>query len=264
MAESSGQSSGGSLRVDRCFNPFNREKHKGVDLRIISKKLLRVFPQIPHNAWICCECRKRGYQSNAVENSHESFEPPNKKKYLSRENQLEELLCGLKQKFASLPETDPLRLSILTAAPECWNIRQIASEFGCSERQAKKAKLLRKSEGVLATPNSKKGKVLSDLTIKKVQDFYECDQNSRIMPNKKDTIIIKTNGENKKLQKRLLLTDIKVLHTQFKEEYPAFPIGLIKFAELRPKNCVSAGASGTHSVCICVVHQNFKMMLDAL
>lgn len=32
---------------------------------------------------------------------------------------------------------------------------------------------------------------------------------------------------------------------------------------LRPKNCVLAGASGTHSVCVCQIHQNPKLMLHA-
>lgn len=35
-----------------------------------------------------------------------------------------------------------------------------------------------------------------------------------------------------------------------------------KFAELRPRNCVLAGASGTHTVCVCAIHQNVKLMLE--
>ena len=38
-------------------------------------------------------------------------------------------------------------------------------------------------------------------------------------------------------------------------------IGFSKFAELRPRYCVLAGASGTHSVCICTIHQNVKLMI---
>ena len=34
-----------------------------------------------------------------------------------------------------------------------------------------------------------------------------------------------------------------------------------KFAELRPKHCILAGASGTHSVCVCTIHQHLKLML---
>ena len=38
-------------------------------------------------------------------------------------------------------------------------------------------------------------------------------------------------------------------------------IGFSKFAELRPRYCVLAGASGTHSVCVCTIHQNVKLMI---
>lgn len=33
---------------------------------------------------------------------------------------------------------------------------------------------------------------------------------------------------------------------------------------MRPKNCVLVGSSGTHSVCVCTIHQNFKLMLNAI
>lgn len=184
---------------------------------------------------------------------------------LSREQQLEDLLDGLKHKFRNLSENDPLRLtiSILTIAPECWSIYQLVEEFQISFRIAKKAKDLKKSGRVLATPPFKKGKNLAKDTVSKVIKFYESDVNSRIMPHKKETVTVQIYGYKEKKQKLLLLSDIKVLHMQFKEKYPSFPIDLAKFAELRPKWCITAGTSGTHSVCVCVIHQNVKIMIDA-
>jgi len=38
-------------------------------------------------------------------------------------------------------------------------------------------------------------------------------------------------------------------------------IGFSKFADLRPKHCILAGASGTHSVCVCTIHQNVKLLM---
>ena len=38
-------------------------------------------------------------------------------------------------------------------------------------------------------------------------------------------------------------------------------IGFSKFAELHPRHCVLAGASGTHAVCVCTTHQNVKLMM---
>ena len=48
----------------------------------------------------------------------------------------------------------------------------------------------------------------------------------------------------------------------FKSEYPEEKIGRSKFCEIRPKWCILAGASGTHTVCVCPHHQNVKLMLD--
>src|ERR1051325_4872724 len=35
-----------------------------------------------------------------------------------------------------------------------------------------------------------------------------------------------------------------------------------KFAELRLKECILAGASGTHAVCVCTIHKNMKLMFQ--
>lgn len=61
----------------------------------------------------------------------------NKEKCLSREDELEVMLTGLKEKFSSLPENDPLRLSIITIAPDCWSIRKIKEEFNTSHKWLK-------------------------------------------------------------------------------------------------------------------------------
>ena len=36
---------------------------------------------------------------------------------------------------------------------------------------------------------------------------------------------------------------------------------MFKFAMLCPKECVLAGSSGTHSVCICTTHNSVKLMM---
>lgn len=83
------------------------------------------------------------------------------------------------------------------------------------------------------------------------------------MPSKRDSVSVKIDEQKIRVQKRLLLLDIKILHNKFKEVNSNLKIGLTKFAELRPKWCVFAGQSGTHSICVCTIHQNFKAMMDA-
>ena len=69
---------------------------------------------------------------------------------------------------------------------------------------------------------------------------------------------IKDAGGRRHIQKRLVLCNLK---EHFKDKHLSVKIGFSKFAELRPRYCVLAGASGTHSVCVCTIHQNVKLMI---
>lgn len=82
------------------------------------------------------------------------------------------------------------------------------------------------------------------------------------MPGIKDTVTIIVNDERCKIQKRLLLLNLKELHAQFQQDNPDNSVGFSTFAKLRPKNCILAGSSGTHSVCVCTIHENCKLMLE--
>lgn len=81
------------------------------------------------------------------------------------------------------------------------------------------------------------------------------------MPGKKDFVSVKQRRERVHKQKRLVLCNLKEAYQHFKSEFSTFSIGFSKFAELRPKHCVLAGASGTHTVCVCTIYQNVKLMM---
>ena len=84
------------------------------------------------------------------------------------------------------------------------------------------------------------------------------------MPGKKDFVSVKQGEQRVYVQKRLVLCNLKEAHHLFKEKLPTQSIiGFSKFAELRPKHCILAGASGTHSVCVCTIHQNVKLMINS-
>ena len=106
---------------------------------------------------------------------------------------------------------------------------------------------------------------LSDEVKAQVLAFYECDEVTRVCPGKKDTLSVRlTSGEKAIKQKRLVLANLKELYAEFKKCHPGIKIGFSSFAALRPPWCVLAGSSGTHSVCVCVYHQNPKLMLMTL
>lgn len=61
-----------------------------------------------------------------------------------------------------------------------------------------------------------------------------------------------------------MLLNLKELYNEFKKINPDLKVGFSKFASLRPKQCVLAGSTGTHSVCVCVIHQNVKLMCEGV
>ena len=78
------------------------------------------------------------------------------------------------------------------------------------------------------------------------------------MPGKKDYVSVTRNVH---MQKRLVLCNIRKHFNAFKVRYPEVKIGFSKFCSLKPKWCILAGASGTHTVCACTTHKSIKLFL---
>lgn len=172
---------------------------------------------------------------------------------------LDRLVELVKEKLET-PITRSQKIQLLTLAPVSWSRKKVSEEFKVSEYTVRKARELLKEKGVIALPEPRKGKVLEQATVDLVVSFYQNDEYSRIMPGKKDKVSISKNVHQ---QKRLLLCNLNELYAAFKFEYPAIKIGFSKFCMLRPKWCVLAGSSGTHGVCVCSIHQNVILLLQA-
>lgn len=141
-------------RTDRCANPFRKPGEKGhvdlrKDLRKVSRFILAKFPDLPENSRLCSGYMKRSRSelrnidisldepnsSSTNEKNTESpleteNDDPNEShdevdRRSTREIVLEEMLNGLKQKFSSLIDTDPLKIQILTIASSAWSVRKI-------------------------------------------------------------------------------------------------------------------------------------------
>ena len=82
----------------------------------------------------------------------------------------------------------------------------------------------------------------------------------RCLVRMKDFVSVRQEGKRVHVQKRLVLSNLKEVFCAFKDAFPNQKIGFSKFTELRPPHFVLAGASGTHSVCVCTMHQNIKLM----
>ena len=173
-----------------------------------------------------------------------------------------EMIRQLKDKFSKTGKRGE-QMQILTLLPQSWSVKKIEKEFGVSNYMARKSKELVKEKGILSTPNPKPGSSLPQETTDLVTQFYESDDISRVMPGKKDFVSVRKEGRRVHVQKRLVLSNLKEVYSEFKSQFH-YKVGFSKFAELRPKHCVLAGASGTHSVCVCTIHQNVKLMVPAV
>lgn len=175
-----------------------------------------------------------------------------------------EVFEQLKEKYGKTSNLSE-KLLLLTLAPKSWGRKKLASEFNASERQARKAIQLVKENGILTSPMPKKGRILSADVENLIVNFYHDNENSRMLPGKKDFVSVKKeDGSREHMQKRLILCNLSELYSNFKHQNSAIKVSLSKFAQLRPRNCVLAGASGTHTVCVCVHHENVHLMLDAI
>ena len=173
---------------------------------------------------------------------------------------MQEVLTSLIQQYQNTSSRSQ-KLTILRIFAEAWSQRTIMEKFGCSQRMAAQAKHLAIEKGVLSTPNPKVGRGWEPDTAESVKKFYYKDEISRVMPGKRDCVTIFQNREKKKIQKRLVLGNLKEVCWQFKASNSERKVGFSKFAMLRPKECVLAGSNGTHSVCVCTTHNNVKLMM---
>ena len=173
------------------------------------------------------------------------------------------LLKELKTKFnASTSFTE--RKQLLTLAPSSWPRSRVAEEFQCSENIVRESRSINSKFGILPKVTKKKSdNKISEENKLIVASFYE--ESSRVFPGLKDSItVINKDGVRRKIQKMLLTENISELHYLFQQQYPNIRIGLSKLFELRPRWCIFAGAPGTHNVCVCIYHQNPKLMLEAI
>lgn len=184
-------------------------------------------------------------------------------KNISANKHLEKLMHELKHSFSE-SQSHQHKLQILTLSP--YTIKETISFFETTEYMVKKSRSLKSEHGILPKiPLMSKGKVMSEELKDIVISFYESDEVSRMCPGQKDCVKVRdSEGITSKVQKRLVLGNLKEVFALYKADEKNPNIGFSTFAKLRPSYCVLAGSGGTHSVCVCTYHQNPKLQLAAL
>lgn len=119
---------------------------------------------------------------------------------------------------------------------------------------------LKAENGILSLPGKRQGNKLPEDIKLRILEYYSNPDFSqvRMMPGKNDCVSM---GKGNFEQKRLILCNLKEMHQDYTVDFPNDKVGLSIFCSLRPKYSIIAGASGTHTVCVCEKHQNVKLML---
>ncbi|XP_065079406.1 uncharacterized protein LOC135702303 [Ochlerotatus camptorhynchus] len=175
-----------------------------------------------------------------------------------------EFLVQLKDKYKETIDSNE-RYRILTTLPKSWSTYRIMKEFNVSQHMANQAKALQQQKGIMSVPVNRLSRAsLGEPTIMLVRDFYNSDDISRVCPGKRDYLISKNDEGEIYVQRRLVLCNLQEAYSIFKNTYPDIKIGFSMFASNRPKHCILAGTSGTHTVCVCIYHQNVKLIFKTL
>ena len=124
-----------------------------------------------------------------------------------------------------------------------------------------KAREIKQEKGILPTIKFTRQSSVLDSTKELIKQFYCNDENSKVLPGKKDCVSISKGVYE---QKRLILLNFGELYAAFAKEHETLKVGLSVFYSLKPKWCVFAGSSGTHIVCVCQTHEDVKLVLHAL
>lgn len=169
---------------------------------------------------------------------------------------------AMKDGFQNTEAKDQVRLLTLVPYSDTQFISTYVNFFGCSRPMFERARKIVEKNGIYGQDiaETRGRSSLPEASVDLVKKFYLKESIVRELPGMKDTVSVKVNGKREKRQKKLLTLTINEIFAEFKKEYPTVEISLSKFFQLRPAECVSPNSSGVHNVCVCVYHQNIKLM----
>lgn len=180
----------------------------------------------------------------------------------------DKIIEQLKTAFDKATSRD-MKIKILSVLPKEWSVQKIKKMFGgnVSWRLIRQTKKLVEQNGILCGTTKKIGsKSIEENTFKKVIEFYNSPDISRVCPGLRECVTkYNEQGEKIKKQRRLVLMNLKEAFEIFKSDFPDHKIKFSKFASIRPIECVLAGSTyGIHTTCVCTYHQNVKLIFDSL
>ena len=116
---------------------------------------------------------------------------------------------------------------------------------------------------MIAKPASKKGKTITTETLHLATFMKMANSVGRCLKRKTMLVWVK-KYIIKNFSTCKSLCNLQELYTAFKEKHPNVNIGFSKFSALRTKCFVLPGSKMTHSFCVCSVHHNVVLLVDAM
>lgn len=140
------------------------------------------------------------------------------------------------------------------------------SVLNVSRDIGKKISKLRNEHGAFSCIEPKMRQKIPVETVNFVKDMYLSLLYSKILPGQWDTVYSDKDADGKKqrVAKQLMLLTLTELHSEFVQQYPENPISLSEFAKHRPRQCRWVWNRGQHRNCTCIIHENFKLLLEGL
>ena len=77
------------------------------------------------------------------------------------------------------------KLQLLTLIPNTWSVERAAQHFGVTKYQVKKARKVKREQIILPRPEKSKGRAVCEETKELVINFYQDEEFSRMLPEKK-------------------------------------------------------------------------------
>ncbi|CAF4190165.1 unnamed protein product [Rotaria socialis] len=102
---------------------------------------------------------------------------------------------------------------------------------------------------------------LADKLKTDIHNFYQRDDISYQLPDKRGTVVVKDDdGKKVTYQKRILINNLRETYEFFKDENKSIDLSRSSFADLRLVFVVSKSALA-HRNCLCVYHENVRLLL---
>ncbi len=157
------------------------------------------------------------------------------------------------------------RFQVATCLPRNLSIQKVMSVLNVSIDIAKKISKLRNEQGAFSFIEPKYRQMVSKSTIEKVKEYYLSPLYSKILPGQYDTVFSDkdVDGKKERVAKQLMLITLTELHAEFIQQNPHNPISLSEFSKNRPRQCRWVWNKGHHRNCTCIVHENFKLLLQS-